>query len=74
LVPSLFLEVDERKLENLNKGGCRTNKHVELWAKNAFDEWRNFRVMILKFIINLFGNKKTIEELIDMLVLFVLQI
>jgi len=27
-----------------------------------------------KFIINLFANKKTIEELIDMLVLFVLQI
>jgi hypothetical protein len=27
-----------------------------------------------KFIVNLFGNKKTIEELIDMLVLFVLQI
>ncbi len=27
-----------------------------------------------KFIVNLFANKKTIEELIDMLVLFVLQI
>jgi len=70
----LFFEVDERKLENVNKGGCRTNKHVELWAKKAFDEWTNFRVMIQKSIVNLFENKKTIEELIDMLVLFVLQI
>jgi hypothetical protein len=42
----LFLEVNERELENINKGGCRTNKHVELWVKNAFDEWKNFKVMI----------------------------
>jgi len=20
-------------------GGCRFNKHVGIWAKNAFDEW-----------------------------------
>jgi hypothetical protein len=25
-----FLDVDERKLKNVNKGGHKTNKHVEL--------------------------------------------
>jgi hypothetical protein len=37
-----FLDVDERELENVDKGGCRASKHVELWAKNAFDGWRKF--------------------------------
>jgi hypothetical protein len=34
---SCFLEDDR---ENLNIGGCKSNKHVEIWAKNAFDEWQ----------------------------------
>jgi len=25
-------------MENVNEGGRRASKHVELWAKNAFDE------------------------------------
>ncbi len=27
---SQFFDVDERELENVNKGGCRVSKHVEL--------------------------------------------
>jgi hypothetical protein len=33
-----FLDVDERKLRNINKGGHKTNKHVELQAMNAFEK------------------------------------
>jgi hypothetical protein len=35
-----FLAVDDRELENVNIGGCKSNKHVDIWAKNAFDEWQ----------------------------------
>jgi hypothetical protein len=34
---SHFLDLDEREVENVNKGGWRINKHVELWVRNAFD-------------------------------------
>jgi len=27
-----------KELENVNKGGRRVNKHVEMWANNPFDE------------------------------------
>lgn len=35
-------EIDGIELENVIKGGHKVNKHVDLWAKNAFDEWRKF--------------------------------
>jgi hypothetical protein len=34
--------MDEKEIENINKGGCQASKHVELWARNVFDEWRVF--------------------------------
>jgi len=37
---SHFLEVDDRELKNVNIDSCRSSKHVKIWAKNAFDEWR----------------------------------
>jgi hypothetical protein len=39
---SQFLDFNERKLDNVKNGGQRANKHVELWANNAFNEWRKF--------------------------------
>lgn len=36
-----FLNVSESKLNNVNKGGWKANKHTELWAKELFDDrWR----------------------------------
>jgi hypothetical protein len=29
-------------MKNVNKRSRRTSKHVELWAKNAFDKWKMF--------------------------------
>ncbi len=32
---SHFLEVDDRELEDVNISGCKSNKHVEIWAQNT---------------------------------------
>jgi hypothetical protein len=31
-----FLEINNKKMENVNKGGRRVSKHDEQWVKNAF--------------------------------------
>ncbi len=37
--PSLGIScVDKTKLDNVNRGNCKANKYVEVWAKNAFVE------------------------------------
>ncbi len=41
VLKSRFLDLDEKEVDNV-KGGWRVNKHIELWTKNAFDEWRVF--------------------------------
>jgi sensor histidine kinase YesM len=33
-----FLEVDEKKLNNVNRGGHRDSKHMKVWANNTFDQ------------------------------------
>ncbi len=37
VLKSHSLDIDDNEMENVNKGGWRMNKHVELWAKNVFD-------------------------------------
>jgi hypothetical protein len=32
------LDLDESEVENVNKGGQRISNHVDLWARNAFDD------------------------------------
>ncbi len=39
---SMFLDVDETKYENVNKGGCKASKYVKVWPKNAFNKWQKF--------------------------------
>jgi hypothetical protein len=38
ILKSHFFDIDEKNMNNLNKGGWKVSKHVELWARNAFDE------------------------------------
>jgi hypothetical protein len=53
-----FLDMDEKEIENVNKGWHWTSKHVDLWAKNVFDEWQVFHAFsIEKLIINFFENE-----------------
>jgi hypothetical protein len=76
LIPKFqFFKIDDKELENVNKGGQRVNKQTELWVKNAFDEWRLFCGFdALKFIVDLFVNGGLIKDLADMLFSFVLQV
>jgi len=37
-----FLTIDDKKIENVNKGGQKVNKHGELWVNYVYNEWRIF--------------------------------
>lgn len=37
------MDIDEKEFQNVNKGDRQANKHFEIWAKNAFDEWCEFQ-------------------------------
>jgi len=51
------------------------SKHIELWVKNAFDEWSVFHGFnIQKFITDLFKTKRNVRELVNMIFSFVLQV
>ncbi len=57
----------EKEIENINKGGCQASKHVELWARNVFDEWWVFHgFSIEKLIIDLFENEDFVMNLVEM--------
>jgi hypothetical protein len=56
-------------------GGCRSNKYIEIWAKNAFDEWRWFCEYETNMLIaDLSKKEESIKGLVDMLCLFVPQV
>jgi hypothetical protein len=62
-----LLDLDEKEVDNVNKGGRKINKHVKLWAKNAFDEWKVFRGFdTTSSIANLSKNESSIKNLVDM--------
>ncbi len=70
-----FLDVDERKLKNVNKGGHKANKHVELQAMNAFEKWRKFCGHdVERSITYWFENEEVVMKPMDMLFLFVFEI
>jgi hypothetical protein len=33
-----FLDIGDKEMENVNKGGRKVSKHAKFWAKYAFDE------------------------------------
>jgi len=72
---SHFLDLDEREVENVNKKGWRINKHVELWARNVFDEWKVFHSLdTTRSIADLLENESFVKDLVNMLSSFVLQV
>jgi hypothetical protein len=69
------MDIDENELQIVNKGNQRLNKHSEIWARNAFDAWHEFRGFdIKKSIANLSKDLNAIMVLVDMLVMFILQV
>jgi hypothetical protein len=56
-------------------GSRKSNKHVKIWAKNAFDEWRRFYGYKTNMsIADMLKKETSIKGLVDMLCLFVLQV
>jgi len=75
LSKSQILDLDEKEVENVNKGGWRINKHVELWVRNVFDEWRIFHGFdTTRSIIDLSKNESYVKDLVDIISFFVLQV
>lgn len=70
-----FLDIGEKEVDNVNKGGQRINKHAELWAKNAFDKWKVFRGFdTTSSIVDLSKDESSIKNLVDMLSSSILQV
>jgi hypothetical protein len=70
-----FLDLVEREVENVNKGGQIISKHVELWARNAFDDYNFFHGFdTTRSIAYLSKDESSIKDLVDMFSSFVLQV
>jgi hypothetical protein len=75
ILKSHFLDIDEKGFENVNKGGRKVNKHVELWRKNTFDDWKVFYGFdTSKSIVDLLENESSMKDLVDMLSFLILQV
>jgi hypothetical protein len=62
------MDIDENELQIVNKGNQRLNKH-------SFDAWHEFQGFdIKKSIANLSKDPNAIMVLVDMLVMFILQV
>ncbi len=70
------MDFDEKEVDNVNKCGLIVNKHIELWTKNAFVEWRVFCGFdtTRSLIIDLLEDESSINNLVGMLSSFALQI
>jgi hypothetical protein len=67
--------VDEKELDNVNKGGYGAKKHLEVWMKKTFYEWRKIcSYNIERSIVDLSKEKDIVMELVDMLSLFILMV
>lgn len=55
-----FLEIDEVELDNVNKVGCRANRHAKLWWKMYSMNGGSFKVMILKSPLQICLKMKTL--------------
>jgi hypothetical protein len=42
-------------LENVNEGGCKMNKNVEMWTRNVFDEQMKFQGFNIEKFIAIFS-------------------
>jgi hypothetical protein len=59
----------------VNLGGRKVSKHVEFWAKSAFDKWKQFHGLdMTKLIIDISKDEGSIKNLVDMLSTFVLHV
>jgi len=69
-----FRQIDPKEREHMKTGGERKSIHTEIWALNAFDEWRAFKGFgIEKSVADLY-EEPNIEPLVRMLEDFFLEL
>jgi hypothetical protein len=72
---SHFLDLNEKEVENVNKGSQRISNDVKLWVKNAFDEWNFFcNLDTTRSIVDLSKDEYSFQDLVDMFSFFILKI
>ena len=69
-----FLDLDDTEVKNALAGGQRRSKHAEVWAINAFDEWRVCSGYSTDESIADMSEAKDIRPFVDMLFKFTLQV
>ncbi len=68
---SCFLEIDGKRMDNLNNGGQKMSKDVKLQTNNDIDECNVFRGFdTRKCIVNIFEDETFVEDLVNKLSFF----
>jgi hypothetical protein len=69
---SHILDLDHKDIKCVNKRGCKASKHIESWAKNAFNEWTIFcGFNMKKSSVDLSNLENFVMDIVDMLSCFV---
>ena len=66
--------LDEVEVKNALAGGIRKSRHSEVWACNAFDEWRVCNGYSVEKSIADLSEEADIREFVDLLFKFTLQV
>jgi hypothetical protein len=74
LKTSRFAELDLAELKLAKVGGKCRSKHSEVWAANAFDEWRRCYGLSTDKNIGDLSKEEDLHEFINMLMKLVLQV
>jgi hypothetical protein len=69
-----FAELDESEFTLAQAGGKRRSRNGEIWAANAFDEWRRCHGLSTEESIGDLSEKEDIRDFVNMLLKFVLQV
>ncbi len=65
------MDLDEKEVENVNKGDGRFNKHVELRWKICLMNGKFYNLDTIRSIADILENEFSIKDLVDMLSFFV---
>ncbi len=65
------MDLDEKEVENVNKGDGRFNNHVELRWKICLMNGKFYNLDIIRSIVDILENEFSIKDLVDMFSLFV---
>lgn len=65
------MDLDEKEVENVNKGDGRFNNHVEFRWKFSLMNGKSYNLDTIRSIADILENEFSIKDLVDMLSFFV---